>query len=64
MAAFTNVVEIDRPAHDVFAFLVDLENVPRWNYAITATRKTSPVRWGWERRTRRRGRSRRRTVNT
>jgi hypothetical protein len=28
MASFTNVVEIDRPAHDVFAFLADLENVP------------------------------------
>lgn len=42
MASFTNVVEINRPAHDVFAFLADLENVPRWNYAITETRKTSP----------------------
>ena len=42
MASFTNVVEINRPAHDVFAFLADLESVPRWNYAITKTRKTSP----------------------
>jgi hypothetical protein len=42
MASFTNVVEIDRPAHDVFVFLADLENVPKWNYAITETRKTSP----------------------
>jgi uncharacterized protein YndB with AHSA1/START domain len=42
MASFTNVVEINRPAHEVFAFLADLENVPRWNYAITETRKTSP----------------------
>jgi carbon monoxide dehydrogenase subunit G len=42
MASFTNVVEINRPAHDVFAFLADLENVARWNHAITETRKTSP----------------------
>jgi Polyketide cyclase / dehydrase and lipid transport len=42
MASFTNVVEINRPAHEVFAFLANLENVPRWNYAITETRKTSP----------------------
>jgi hypothetical protein len=42
MASFTNVVEINRPAHEVFAFLADLENVPMWNYAITKMRKTSP----------------------
>ena len=42
MASFTNVVAINRPAHEVFAFLADLENVPKWNYAITETRKTSP----------------------
>ena len=40
MSSFTNTVTIDRPARDVFAFLADLENVPRWNYAITETRKT------------------------
>jgi hypothetical protein len=39
---FRNEVTIDRPVHDVFAFLADLENVPRWNYAITETRKLSP----------------------
>lgn len=42
MTSFTNTVTIDRPARDVFAFLADLENVPRWNYAITETKKTSP----------------------
>ena len=42
MASFTNVVEISRPAPEVFAFLADLENRPKWNYAITKTRKTSP----------------------
>jgi hypothetical protein len=39
MSSFTNTVTINRPARDVFAFLADLENVPRWNYAITETRK-------------------------
>jgi carbon monoxide dehydrogenase subunit G len=42
MPSFTNTVTIDRPARDVFAFLADLENVPKWNYAITETRRTSP----------------------
>ena len=46
MASFTNVVAINRPAHEVFAFLADLENVPKWNYAITETRKTSPSEVG------------------
>jgi uncharacterized protein YndB with AHSA1/START domain len=40
MPSFTNTMTIDRSARDVFAFLADLENVPRWNYAITETRKT------------------------
>lgn len=42
MASFTNTIQIERPARDVFGFLADLENVPSWNYAITETRKTSP----------------------
>jgi uncharacterized protein YndB with AHSA1/START domain len=42
MPSFTNTVTIVRPARDVFAFLADLENVPRWNYAISETRKTTP----------------------
>jgi uncharacterized membrane protein len=35
---FTNTITIDRPASEVFAFLADFENVPRWNYAISETR--------------------------
>ena len=42
MESFTNVVTIDRPVADVFAFVSDFENVPRWNYAISATSKASP----------------------
>ena len=38
---FENTVVIERPAAEVFAFLADLENVPRWNYAIESTRKIS-----------------------
>ena len=38
---FTNTITIDRPPAAVFAYLADLENLPRWNYAISETRKTS-----------------------
>ena len=38
---FANTVTIERPVHDVFAFVADPENIPRWNYAIVETRKTS-----------------------
>ncbi len=41
MATFENTVLIARPIEDVFGFLSDLENVPRWNYAIVETRKVS-----------------------
>ena len=42
MATFQNTVTIRRPVEDVFAFLADFENVPKWNKAILRTRKTSP----------------------
>lgn len=38
---FANTITIERPAEDVFRFLADFENVPRWNYAIVETHKTS-----------------------
>ena len=41
MATFENTVMIRRPIEDVFAFLSDFENVPKWNYAIVETRKVS-----------------------
>jgi len=34
-------ISIDRHPHDVFEFLSHFENVPRWNYAIAETRKTT-----------------------
>jgi len=39
MAAVENTVTIMRPAEEVFAYLADAENLPRWNYAIEQTRK-------------------------
>ncbi|WP_171074758.1 SRPBCC family protein [Nonomuraea basaltis] len=33
---------INRPAGEVFKYLADLENLPRWNYAIAETQKVSP----------------------
>lgn len=39
---FDNAVRIDSPTAEVFAFLSDFENVPLWNYAISATRRTNP----------------------
>jgi uncharacterized protein YndB with AHSA1/START domain len=38
---FTNSITIRRPVEDVFAFVADLENAPKWNYALVETRKTS-----------------------
>jgi hypothetical protein len=32
---------IRRPTEDVFAFLSDFENIPKWNYAIVETHKVS-----------------------
>jgi carbon monoxide dehydrogenase subunit G len=47
---FTNTIRINRSRDAVFAYLADLENLPRWNYAIKETRKVSagPVRVGSE----------------
>jgi hypothetical protein len=41
METFENSVTIRRPAKDVFAFLAEFENVPRWNHAIDSTIKSS-----------------------
>ena len=42
MYTFQNTVTIARPADEVFAFLADLRNIPKWNYAIERTVQTSP----------------------
>jgi hypothetical protein len=41
VATFENTVMIRRPTAEVFAFLADLENIPKWNYAIVETHKVS-----------------------
>lgn len=41
MATFENTVMIRRPIEEVFGFLSQFENVPKWNYAIVETRKVS-----------------------
>ena len=46
MTSFENVIVIERPREEVFTFLADLENVPRWNPAIEVTLKTSPASVG------------------
>ena len=45
---FANTITIDRRPSTVFAYLADLENLPRWNYAIHETRKitSGPVNVG------------------
>jgi len=39
---FTNTITIHRRPDVVFDYLADLENLPRWNYAIQQTRKLTP----------------------
>jgi uncharacterized protein YndB with AHSA1/START domain len=41
VATFENTVLIGRSIEDVFGFFSDLENIPRWSYAIVQTRKIS-----------------------
>jgi Polyketide cyclase / dehydrase and lipid transport len=42
MQTFQNTVTIARPVGEVFAFLANLRNIPRWNYAIARTVPASP----------------------
>lgn len=53
---FSNTIAIRRQRDVVFDYLATFENVPRWNYAIAETRRTSPGPVGvgstyWQRRT-------------
>jgi uncharacterized protein YndB with AHSA1/START domain len=38
---FSNRIDIERSADDVFTYLAALENLPRWNYAISETIRVS-----------------------
>jgi uncharacterized membrane protein len=35
---FENTILIDRPTDEVFAFLSDFENIPKWNYYVLEVR--------------------------
>ncbi len=42
MVEFENSILIERPISVTFAFVADFENMPKWNYFVTQTRKISP----------------------
>lgn len=41
MLEFENTVDVDRPIDEVFAFLSDFENIPKWNYYVLDVRQLS-----------------------
>ena len=41
MLEFENTIRIDRPVDEVFALLLDFENIPKWNYYVLEVRKLS-----------------------
>jgi uncharacterized protein YndB with AHSA1/START domain len=41
MIRFENTVEINRPIEEVFPFIADFENLPRWNYYVLNVRQIS-----------------------
>ena len=48
MVEFENTILINRPTAEVFAFLSNFENIPKWNYFVLEVRKLSdgPVQVG------------------
>src|SRR5688500_10524030 len=42
MFNFENTIVIDRHVKEVFAFLVDLPSIPKWNYYVRSVAPTSP----------------------
>ena len=41
MLEFENTIAIERPIDEVFAFLSDFENIPKWNYYVREVRQLS-----------------------
>jgi len=41
MFSFENTIVINRPVQEVFAFLVDLPSIPKWNYYVRSVVPTS-----------------------
>jgi carbon monoxide dehydrogenase subunit G len=46
MINFENKIRIERPREEVFDFVSDFENVPKWNYFVKNVRKTNEVPLG------------------
>jgi uncharacterized membrane protein len=48
MIKFEKTISVERPIHEVFAFLVDFENIPKWNYYVLEVKKLSdgPIQVG------------------
>lgn len=46
MITFDNSIVIDRPVEEVFAFVADFENVPKWNYYVRKVTRTTPDQTG------------------
>ena len=42
MIKFENQITIDLPISNVFPFVTNLENIPKWNYFVQSVSKTSP----------------------
>lgn len=42
MAHFSNHLIIGRPINEVFRFVADFENMPKWNYYVVEVNKVSP----------------------
>jgi len=42
MLNFKNTIVIDKPIQNVFAFVVDLPSLPKWNYYVLSVVPTSP----------------------
>ena len=38
---FENIIRVDRPMGEVFAFLSDFANIPKWNYFVLEVRRLS-----------------------
>jgi uncharacterized membrane protein len=41
MLEFENIIRVDRPVGEVFAFLSDFANIPKWNYFVLEVRQLS-----------------------
>ena len=41
MLEFENTIPIDRPIDELFVFLSDFENIPKWNYYVLEERQLS-----------------------